>query len=374
MNVSVPLREVVDRVRAIPFNEQGKKRQAAVWRGEEPDYLPLILAGNRLPERGRFPVFSMREQFHEKEKMLYEILWNLLALLETGSDAVASIRPNLGVGFLASVFGLQQTILENAMPWPQETLSRERIRSLRTADLDFDGPKSLLPKAREIFSFYRDVLPEIPLYIPDTQGPFDLAHLVRGHDIFTDIYDDTDFFLHLMDLATYVYVEGSRRMKEAVGEPMDSGHHNGDLYMAGCGVRSCEDTTTLLSPPSIRNLIVPSLRKALQPFSGGWVHVCGKTEHFNRLLLDLPEVKGFNLGNPESHDMGALLADIGKRGKVYFGPVPARAGEPLEDYFLRILRSLGKKGGLILSMQVTSDQEPRRILDLWHAAQDRVFS
>jgi len=377
MSEKIPLSEVIGLIKEeldVKALEDGKKRQAAVWEGKEPDYLPLIF-GAANPERDQYPKYDMKEQFFDPEKMLYEQLWGPLSVLRARSDAVPSIRVNFGTGFLCSVFGLNQQIFPDKMPWLQEHLSKDAILKLKPGDLEPIAEKGLMPEFKRYITLYQEKLKGLPvhIYLPDTQGAFDVAHLIYRDDIFTDLYDDAPFISHLLSLTEYVYRNASRLMKEWIGEPMDSGYHGGTLYMSGCGVRSCEDSTTLLSPGLVREQVMPYLRKSVAPF-GGWVHFCGDGQGLLEPLLSAPEVKGVNFGNPERFDWPVTMARIAAAGKVYFGGIPRGEKEQLSDYFTRILALLPKKGNLIMGAPLREGEDRADAMTLWHRLQDKRFA
>ncbi len=117
--------------------EKGKQRQEAIWRGHEPDYLPILIGGMKnlytesgrckveydwklkfphgtlaggveIPEFDLFPRYNLKKQFYDKEKMLTEYLWDLIATARCKSDAQLSVRPNHGSVLLPTNFCRKQ--------------------------------------------------------------------------------------------------------------------------------------------------------------------------------------------------------------------------------------------------------------------------
>lgn len=210
--------------------EKGKERQSAIWENREPDYLPLILSDWDTPELKGFKQWTLKEQFYDEEKMLLEQLKGLVGIAKTHSDAQLSIRVNMGVGIVPSVFGLQPVFpQDDQMPWFVGNLSKEEI--LRLGMPSDIRERGFMPFIIEYLQYFKSVLPEgIHIYCFDTQGPFDIAHLIRGHQIYFDLYDDPEFAHYLLDISTQLYIEATKIFKEIVGEPLDSGYH-GTLYM-----------------------------------------------------------------------------------------------------------------------------------------------
>jgi len=357
---------------------KGRERMLKVFLREEPDYLPIIHSDDRTVACEVVPEADYKSAFVEKEKAALLQFKQNLVFSRSMSDAQPTVRPNLGVGFLASIFGLDQEIFPDKMPWLKAHLSKKDISELELPpDISSLG---LLPRALEMLSFFKEELsPFAQPYIADTQGPFDLAHLIRGDEIFLDLYDDPSFVHHLMRLSTDAYIKASLLMKERIAEPFDGGFHAA-VAMAGCGVRSCEDTTTLISPGAIEEFVLPYLDEALKVFGGGWVHYCGKNDFLFDALLQMPSVRAINFGNPEMHSYESFMPKIIAADKIYMGSVPKKPGESLKGYFRRIIEPLdGERRGLILITPGGGEEDgqikesPREVVEAWREIQDEVL-
>lgn len=360
--------------------EKGKERQSAVAKSESTDYLPLLLHGMGVPERKRYCHqetlcrYNHREQFYDKRKMLFERLFDLISLCRGDSDAQLSLPVEMGAGFLPSVLGLHQGIFEDKDPWLQERLSKKAISQLEPGGLGDVSAKGLMPRALEYMAYFKQLLEGKALvHVDYTWGPFSLAHLIRGDDVFTDLYDDPPFVHHLMEIATELYVSGSMIVKEAIAEPNEQGYQGG-FFMANCGVWSNEDTAVLLSLAHLEEFVFPYLRKAYAPFGGAVVHFCGRADYLLDSLLDLPEVKGINLGEPEWQKLSyeQIMTMVLDKGKTYYGAWSSK-GENARGYFQRMLGPLeGGKRGLVLSYDLAEQgyEDPDKLMGLWHSLQN----
>ena len=349
------------------------KRQAAVQNNLEPDYLPIFLHG-KVSEMEKFPAYDRMQQFYDPEKMLYTLLWGALSVLRGKSDGIPCVRVNFGTGFLASIFGLKQEVFSDKMPWLKSHLDKKDILNLTVEKLEPIEEKGLIPEWRRYIEFYKEKLKSIPfvkIYLSDTQGVFDLAHLVSGDIIFTEFYDDTNFVKHLLNLSLHVYVSASAYMKNYIGEPVTSGFH-GEIFMACCGVRTCEDTTTLLSP-EIFQLVYPYFSRSIETFKG-FVHFCGSGSHILEYFLNCKHVRMINFGNPERFDWNETVKLIAKHGKTYYGTVNRSDGESLSEYFERVLEPLERKSNLMFVPHLRSDEEPEKTIEIWHNLQNKKFS
>ena len=352
-----------------PRRATAEARQAAVWRGAAADWLPLLVESVGQPWDGK--VFTLPEQVADPDKMLHEALLNAVAVYPAQSDSVLCMRPQFGVGSLASVFGVEYELSARyGSPWVTAPISKARLAALEPDDLDWE--RSLVPTiCRCAEHFRRELDGRLELYLADTQGPFDLAHLARGHDLLTDLMDDPPFVHHLMELALHVYVEGTRRFKAAAGEPRDSGHHGGNVHMTGGGVRACDDSGTIISPRLHEEFVLPYMERALAAFGGGWVHWCGGDFHLVPAYLGLPSVQGINLGQPARYDLAAVFAAILGAGKLYYGYLDRAPQESVAAYFRRVLGYLqGERRGLVLICGRDETMPPvAEMMELWHGAQ-----
>jgi hypothetical protein len=211
----------------------------------------------------------------------------------------------------------------------------------------------------------------------DQQGPFDIAEQSRGHDMLTDFYEDPEFVHHLMRQATRAYIAISRLCKEIQGEPLRAGNAVSN-YMDPGGVRMCDDSGILVSPPIFEEFIQPYQIEAFEHFGGGWLHYCGgvpgggRSEglHLHDLYLSNPYLRGLNFTTGK--DLDAEIRKVVGKKVNYIGGYPRREGESLEDYARRICSLLDGRRGMILSLAVTDGEKPHA-METWMKVQDEVF-
>jgi hypothetical protein len=197
-------------------------------------------------------------------------------------------------------------------------------------------------------------LPEwIHVYLPDTLGPFEIAHAVYGNNIFYDLYDDPEFVHYLLNLCTEIYIQVTEKLKEVLGEEKTICYHGHALsrgiYMRNGGTRISEDSATLISPQQIDEFVIPYNQKALEAFGGGFIHFCGKNDYLLESYLKLDKVRAVNLGNPEKYDFDTTMQKFIDYRKCYFGLWPKMEKENLDEYTNRMKRATGGgKRGLLL--------------------------
>ena len=266
--------------------------------------------------------------------MFVESLWEILGWARTPSDAQLSLRPNYGVGMLASVFGCGVSMGDNDMPWVASRPEKAALLEIDLSDLPNAG---LIPKCREFIALAREQLkpvPDIHVFVPDLQGPMNTAFLLRQQDIFLEMLDDEAWFRRLMDTITDVFVRLTRVFKADLGEPETSGYH-GALYMDAGGVRVVDDVSVMLSKAQYEDYSFPYVVRCLEPFEGGWIHSCGNISHLLDVCLAAPEVKGINFGEPEYYDFEHLMPRLAESHTFCYGGPVRRPGESVEGYLAR---------------------------------------
>ncbi|MGQ9778942.1 MAG: uroporphyrinogen decarboxylase family protein [Bacillota bacterium] len=362
MEIENLLREIELKKRLDPT---GPERIARVLAGEEVDRLPLIFWRPKQPT-----TYDMAEQFYDKRKMLHANLEQIAACCQDAFDAPLCLRPEFGTVFMPAMFGLEFAVFKDTYPWITRHLTKEEVMKLTLPDLD---KPEMMQRALEYIAFFREMLPDyIHVYLPDTQGPFAIAHLVYGENIFYDFYDDPAFVHRLLELCTELYLQVTARLKRALGEPDTACFHGHALprgiYMRNGGTRISEDSATLIAPAQIEEFVLPYAEKALSAFGGGFVHYCGKNDHLLAAFLKMKEVRAINLGNPEMHNFHETMRAILAAGKCYFGTWPRLPGEDLPAYIDRMMSVTdGGRRGLVLLFDETAFPEspPEEVLSLW---------
>ena len=332
------------------INPQGKDRIADILENKNIDILPLIFWK---PQNVSVPgkTFDMEEQFFDKEKMLYGHLEEIAGCAQNAFDAPICIRPNFGTIFIPAMFGLKYKVPKDTFSWLTSHLTKDEIKKFKIPNLD---KIDILKRAIDYINFFKETLPEwIHIYLPDTLGPFEIAHSVYGDNIFYDLYDDPNFIHYLLGLCTELYIQVTDKLKKIIGEEKESCYHGHALvrgiYMRNGGTRISEDSATLLSPEHIDEFVIPYDRRALEAFGGGFVHYCGKHDYLLESYLQLEKVRAVNLGNPEMYEFDSTMQKFLNYGKCYFGLWPKEDEETLEEYIYRMKQATGGgRRGLIL--------------------------
>ena len=395
----VPLQVVIDLVReAIDPQRvaQGKERQTKVWLGQSPDYLPLLLGhterffedfkedrtwkmaehelrgGVVCKEMRDFPHYTFLEQQADPEKMLYEMLWEILSWARSGSDAVLSVRAYYLRTF-ESAFGMEVERSEESHAYVREFLPAEQVYDLEPGNVFERG---MFPMAAACIEVMKERLPEgVHIFPGDTGGPLSLAEALRGNEIWYDFYDRPDDVRALIRRCTALCKEAAYWYKGKIGDPRHQTYH-GSLFQAKGGVRVVGDSIVNISPEMHREFVIDGIEEIFAEFDGGWFHSCGYFPDHLDDLLAVPGMTAINFGNPEQWpDFEETVRRIIEAGKIYYGAWPRKPDEPMEDYLRRAVRAAGpERKGMIIFLQGDGPfPEPQETMELWHRLQDEEF-
>ena len=355
--------------------------QSSVWRGEKIDMPPLALSCGLTEEQNSWlPWHNFKEIHFDSEKMIINELRGVVSAINGNYGAVPSMRANMGCGIIPSLFGKQQRLFEDKMPWLVDHADKEDIKS--KSDFNIDDSAEFA-EAINHMEYMAEILREnnlenIFIFPLDLQGAIDTAHLIYGDTIFYDFYDDPEFVHQLLDLSCdaidFAMQECFRRIDRS---DKFIAHYNHLIIPRELGgLKISEDTTTLLSPTLIDEFAKPYLRKILEQYNGGYVHYCGKNNHLLNVLLDEPLVRGINFGNPDMHDMDEVLGKCRETKKIYVGRINKKNGETHFDYFRRMLEpAYDKNTGCfyIIPQYYCDSKERENVIGEFERAAERVM-
>ena len=300
--------------------------QIAVWEDRAPARHPLLLhCGLPSEVAARFPDYNAGEIHADKEKMLLHGMKQMLATAMSGMQAAPSLRADMGCGIYPSLFpGIKPRLFyDDRMPWVVDHLSGGEIRRLREKDIVFTDEFKI---ALEHMAYQAEKIGGSGAFVYplDLQSPFDMAHLVYGDEFFYSLYDDPELIHHLLELCVHAIILGHDEcMKLIPGSDNVVAHYN-ELVMPRAlgGIKISEDTSTLVCADHIDEYVMPYTDRVLRHTGGGYIHYCGRNDHLLRRVLEHELVRGLNFGNPDKHNMDAVLRRTSEAGKVYYGNLP----------------------------------------------------
>jgi hypothetical protein len=190
------------------------------------------------------------------------------------------------------------------------------------ADAPPDPARSgLLPQIRERIERVRTLAPSsFKISMPDTQGPFNLAHAIVGEEALISPYTAPDAFHRLMDRITTFWIAVRRNLVDWIGPDR--------LYPTDRFTRICECSVNLISRKMYEEFVLPydlRIARALGPLD---IHTCSGPHVFHATLDLLPGVAMTEAGFIANTAAGSTpvdlaLAAIGTR------PIVLRIGQEL---------------------------------------------
>lgn len=291
------------------------ERHARSLRFEQVERLPVIMQ-YPAPEDVEFSPFPHREVFHDPEKMLFN---ELVYAFETsichharvGDDLPYTIRANCGTIIIASLFGGHWEQHNDDPPWARPYESIDALQAVFDIDpLDFS--RGICPKVIDIYRFYQAALASydnlkqcLSIILPDLQGPFDNAELLRGSEIYVDLYECPDLVRRVMEKMVQAQVGLARHLQPLMCERYEGYCHQHATVLPG-NILIRNDTPINISPDMYREHVAPHDEAVLSQMGGGAIHFCGKGEHLVAEMLKLPSLTAIDLGQPDKNDLDKI--------------------------------------------------------------------
>jgi len=327
--------------------ESKRASHEAFWRGEGPSLILIPPAQQEL-----YDLRDYAARFHDPQAMWESEIRRAEGVVDWPTDGIPTIRPNLGVTFIPAMAGLEFRLSDEAMPWPGEPLTREAIRAARHVSL---ADTAMMRLAQTFYALHRaSGRGDIVAYHADTQGVFDIAHLLNGDNTFYELAEPAQagWIEELLEICLDLYAGATTQLKSLLKEPAGSmvhGHGTSQgVWFPAAGARMAEDTAILLSPRMVERVILPVIRRAAAPFGGAFVHFCGKHPVLLEQLCALAEVKALDLGNPELYDPRWLLERCARTNTVLYSRLAAEPGEGWQAYASRLARLVRQTGARVI--------------------------
>ena len=314
-------------------------------------------------------LFPYAEAFQDPYKMMYNELLqtcggSVYSSIQTKDFFPLHIRSNHGIGIIPSLFGLSSKILYNNMPWVEHFDSRDEVKRIIQKGIP-DLNKGLVERVIQTHHFYLDKLKNYPLCSqgikvsqPDMQGPFDIAHLMLGTDIFYLVYENPLLLHELLELITETYIRLRKYIDKLLTDKTigDAVYVHGAIYLGQVVIK--DDTAVVnLSPEMYDEFSWQYNKKIFTEFRGS-LHSCGKMKDWLYDIIDDNNLMSINYGNPEMQN----FQNIYKRNKGNHMSIIGW-GHNQDFFFLDEVFNNNIKTGLSLSCQVKNVNEGIKCVD-----------
>lgn len=227
-----------------------------------------------------------------------------------GDDAYPALRAEFGTVPVSEAFGCKIYRRENELPCTESTVvnNAKEIEKLEIPD----ETSGSFPEIDRHYQYYLENLPYgVGFMLPDLQGPFNNAHLLRGNDIFTDFYDEPEAIELLLDKVTRFQIKMTRRYHELCGIGKGilydwSGIWRGNLRICNCTLHN-------VSTAFYETYIKKYDRMLLDAFTEGRIHYCGTHDNGQMAsFFSIPNLFGVDFDGAH-HDVWELSARAPER-------------------------------------------------------------
>ena len=321
--------------------------------------IPLILGSVDDMTKIRFPcsdwpVFQYGEVFKDPKKMLLDELLTVYEGALIKDDKAYVIRANYGVGIIPSLFGCKIIQRGNDLPWVRPMDSLDDIkRIIKVGIPEVNG--GMVPMVNETQDFFRNKLHVYPnlrksvrIGMADNQGPFNIAVMMRGPDLFIDLYNHKELVKEFLKLITQTYIEFSKSQKDKIGEEINIGYYF--QYRLPGGVKIAEDHALSISPQMYDEFCLPYNTRIGEEFGGMSILLCGQAKNVIKNIIKTPNLKGIIYWSENFDDL-EYAYQLAKEKKIcimWYGGIPKNRRKEFST-------------GIILKQQVRSLEEALRI-------------
>ncbi|MDX1357728.1 MAG: uroporphyrinogen decarboxylase family protein [Clostridia bacterium] len=253
--------------------------------------------------------YSWEDKLFNVGAMFEDELKIIKAHAEVGDDRVPSARVNFGTAQIAAAFGCEIFIPPDNLPCAKTHILHDinDVSKLKKPEKN-DG---WYGKFFEFSEFYMENLPEgVEVQLPDTQGTFNNAHLIRGNDIIFDFYDNPRQLEYFLDFITDYLIDLVKDLMPYTTNRDGWLFDWGSLWKGNGRISNC--TVHLISPAMYRDFILKRDVRFLEGIGGGRIHYCGTYPQVIDSFINLPPVTGFDYDDA-LHD----LKDICERAPAH---------------------------------------------------------
>ena len=318
MKLETYMNDIEDR---LDTDEEARLRDAWLrWAdhlNEDAPFAPPARSVSR--SRLAWPHVNINDAINDPELSVYRELETVNRALEKGTNGILRVRPNFGVGNIATSFGAEQYIM------PRETdelpnvkhLDRDALRAIPDRPLPklTSGNFAMVMRVAERLTELREKYPKFAACVrmeqPDLQGPMDNLELLWGSDIFYAFYDEPETVHALLERIAGMIEKVLDEWLRIFPDPYRTAGYFRHIERGAIALRN--DSVMNLSEAFFREFVMPYDGRLLKKY-GGIVHFCGRGDHFIGALTEMEGLNGVNMSQPHLNDMEKIFAFTIDRG------------------------------------------------------------
>jgi hypothetical protein len=267
-----------------------------------------------------FQRFSYRKTFDQPAAMLQNMLLDrVVPGLLIKDDSPLAIRNNQGTIQIASLLGGHFMLHENNFPWVNP-VPKDRLEKIAAGTDEIDWKGGVLPQSFATLKFYREKLNEFPpcakavqIALPDLQGPIDTADLLWGSEIYLAFADEPDLFNRLLSRIVDTMLAVATEYRKYTVDRLDPFANTQHGYLIPGRLLIRNDSAIMLSAETYAEFVRPHDARLLKEIKTGSIHFCGNGRHLVEKMLQIPDLRGLDLGQPHLMDTPAIYAAAKQR-------------------------------------------------------------
>lgn len=309
---------------------------------------------------------------HDWEDKLFDVgamftdeLINIRAHADVGDDRVPATRVNFGTAQIAAAFGCEMFIPPNNLPCAKTHVLHDinDAKKLKIPDKNAGWYK----RCFEFSEFYMENLPVgVEIQLPDTQGTFNNAHLIRGNDILFDFFDYPQQLEYFLDFVTDYLIDLVKNLTPYTTNRDGWFFDWGSLWKGAGRISNC--TVHLISPDMYRDFILKRDIRYLEGIGGGRIHYCGSYPEVIESFINLPPVTGFDYD-----DSLHKLTDVCKLSPDNV-PISCWTHSGSETMANLLAGKWPQKRNIIISVDAPSIEEGKILLEKLRTSAERNYS
>ena len=242
---------------------------------------------------------TWEERLADPLVMLKAELDNIRSHVQVGDDATPTVRVQFGTAQVAAAFGCEMFIPENNLPaaGTHVLTNLQDVYTLPKPSLTA-GWYGKLAQWTEVF---RENLPAgVHIQHPDIQSPFNTAHLIRGNDIMTDLYDDPAAVEALLKLVADYMIDLVPHLKAMISQDREWFFDYFGLWRGTARISNC--TMHMIGPDFYVRHVLPQDIRLMEAIGGGRIHYCGSSQKVVPHFFENPMIHGLDF-HSHRHDL-----------------------------------------------------------------------
>jgi uroporphyrinogen-III decarboxylase len=332
-----------------------KNRIAKIWQLQDVDEVPFLIeiGGIHMATTRYFSdhgaEIDWNVEFHRQREGVYDY-------------GMPNIKPNQGINIVASAFGCEYTVNDEADPWVKPLIREENVQDVHTLKVPNPTTNPVFKQAWERVDYLQSHS-DMPLRLVNVPSPLVTASLIWEYTSFI-----TATMLHprevhvLLEKVTEATI-GYLKEQLARIRNLHSMSHEMWYIPREVGVRISDDTAAVLSPKLYREFGVHYNNQISRAIGGIVVHSCGNVKGVVEPMMEIEGLRGLDFTIPQTDWEAVRKAAAGKTVlclRHYYWDHGLDARVDLAAYSQKLLDFFGRKG-LFIQTSTPTAEEARRL-------------